>query len=400
LTRYFWKNFFSLLLVFVAVAEWVCSAWLLSVFAGILVPVWLHVAAPVALYFLNRSIVRRPPRAHGLLLTARRFYTGVAFTSVFGFFFLVISGALWGALWSMLQALGLVGSVIPADAYEPVARVVGTLGLLGVFVAMAWGYLLGQRKLWINRFDVPITGLDTRLDGKTIAQISDIHLGQYMTAERMAGYVERINALDADLIVITGDITDGLHHARQTFPVLASLQARMGVYAILGNHDVATGTDDVVDALREHTDFTVLCDDAVRVESDGAGFDLVGLMDRGRDWARGLQHCEVLEGLVQGLDGARPTIVLSHRPDLFAQAADLGAALVLSGHTHGGQLGIPYGRRRTATLARFMTRYPRGTYRAGDSWLHVNLGLGVTGQPVRLATPREITVITLRSAVA
>jgi predicted MPP superfamily phosphohydrolase len=77
---------------------------------------------------------------------------------------------------------------------------------------------VGQRKLWINAFDLPVAGLDPRLDGLRIAQISDIHLGQYMPAERIGRYVERVNALGADLIVITGDITDGLAHAAATFP--------------------------------------------------------------------------------------------------------------------------------------------------------------------------------------
>jgi hypothetical protein len=92
-----------------------------------------------------------------------------------------------------------------------------------------------------------------------------------------------------------------------------------------------------------------------------------------------------------------PSILLTHRPDLFEQAAKLGIPLVLAGHTHGGQLAIRLRRGRVASLAHFMTRYPRGTYRRGDSVLHVNLGLGVTAQPIRVASPREITVITLRS---
>jgi hypothetical protein len=397
LTRFFWANFFSLLLVFVAIAQWVCAAWLLGSLAGVSFPPWLHFVGPGSIYLLNRLIVARPlPRA-GAGLTARRAYTGVAFTCVFALMFLVVSGAAWSVLWSVLYATGLVGTVVAPETYGLVVRVGGTTVLVGVAAIMAWGYGIGARHLWVNRMELPIAGLDDSFDGKTIAQISDIHLGQFMTAERIGGYVDNVNALDADMIMITGDITDGLHHAHETFPVLGRLHARMGVYAILGNHDVATGASDVVDALHTHTDFTVLCDDTVAITEDGVGFDLIGLMDRGRDWARGLRESEILADLWDSADRERPKVVLSHRPDLFQHAADLGVGLVLSGHTHGGQLSLPVGRRRRASIARFMTRYPRGTYKDGDSWLHVNLGLGVTGQPVRVATPREITLITLRS---
>ncbi len=397
MTRFFWANFFSLLLVFVALAEWVCAAWLLSNLAGVSLPPWLHFVGPATIYFLNRLIVARPLPLAGPSLTARRAYTGLAFTCVFGFLFLMVGAVAWAALWSMLYATGQVGTVIAPETFNVVMGVGGTVVLLGVGAVMAWGYGVGSRHLWINRIDVPIAGLDAAFEGRTIAQISDIHLGQFMNAERITGYVNHINGLDADMIMITGDITDGLHHAHETFPALGGLTARMGVFAILGNHDVATGTDEVVHALRFHTDFTVLCDDTIAVtQDDGAGFDLIGLMDRGHDWARGLRESEILAELWASADSDRPKVILSHRPDLFGHAADLGAALVLSGHTHGGQLSLPIGRRRRASIARFMTRYPRGTYTSGESWLHVNLGLGVTGQPVRVATPREITLITLR----
>ena len=263
--------------------------------------------------------------------------------------------------------------------------------------AMAYGYAFGQRRLWINRFDLPVTGLDQRLDGRTIVQISDIHLGTYMPAERVERYVERVNALEPDLIVITGDITDGLAHAPETFRALGGLRGRYGVLAVLGNHDVYTGADEVEAALRTYTEFTVLRDQTTTVEIDGGRLAVVGLDDRGLDWARGLPECAVLERLWAELPDELPSLVLTHRPDLFGHAARLGATLVLAGHTHGGQLAIPWRRGRAATFARFMTRFPRGTYRHGDSVLHVNLGLGVTGQPVRVGTPREITAITLRT---
>jgi predicted MPP superfamily phosphohydrolase len=108
-----------------------------------------------------------------------------------------------------------------------------------------------------------------------------------------------------------------------------------------------------------------------------------------------------LDGLAAGLPDGEPWLLLSHRPDCFAQAARLGVSLMLSGHTHGGQLALPARvGRRARNLAEFITAFDRGTYRQGSSTLYVNRGLGFTGQKIRLFTPREVACIELRAAGA
>jgi hypothetical protein len=263
---------------------------------------------------------------------------------------------------------------------------------------MAYGYGLGQRKVWVNRLEVEMPGLASSMDGLRVVQISDIHLGGFTPVSTLARYIEQVNELEPDIVVITGDITDGVAHAAETFPVLGRLRARLGVVAILGNHDVYSGASAVAKLLGRYTGIRVLVDENLRIDDRGGSLWIVGLLDRGRDWARGLAECEIFERLYREVPSGAPAVVLSHRPDLFDHAVRLGAPLVLSGHTHGGQLAIPWRRGQALTLARFMTRYPRGSYRRGNSLLHVNLGLGVTAQPVRVATPREITVISLRRA--
>ncbi|MFN2378200.1 MAG: hypothetical protein ABR538_16850, partial [Candidatus Binatia bacterium] len=111
---------------------------------------------------------------------------------------------------------------------------------------------------------------------------------------------------------------------------------------------------------------------------------------------RGVREHDAVPPLAAAVPDEEASVLLSHRPDLFAQAASLGIGLVLSGHTHGGQLALPWPAARPSSLASFISDFPRGTYRLGRSTLHVNLGLGVTGQPVRVFSPREITLITLR----
>jgi predicted MPP superfamily phosphohydrolase len=162
----------------------------------------------------------------------------------------------------------------------------------------------------------------------------------------------------------------------------------------LGNHDVAAGAAAVTAALRHHTSFTVLRNARTELVVDDAVLAVVGVDDRGRDWARGVPEHPALPPLARGL--GRPFIVLSHRPDCFPQAAALGASLVLSGHTHGGQLGLPW-RRRVRNLAEFITAFDRGVFTHGDATLVVSCGLGFTGQPIRLFTPREISVLELRA---
>jgi len=400
LIRYFWSHFFSILLAFVALAEWICTAWVAVHVLG-LSPGWpIHLTAPLLIYVLNRWVLGARSRVSRLRRRSdviRRVYTGVAFASIFGTVFLALVGALWGTAWAGVQ---LASTVHPDLSLQPIteaAVMLGTAGLFGVAGAIAYGYGIGQRRLSIVDLEVSLQGLAPADDGLRVVQISDLHLGQYMTVERLAGYVERVNALDPDLVCITGDITDGLEHADSTFPVLDGLRARLGVFAILGNHDVYTGADAVTEALRARTSIRVLRDEVVAVPVRAGCLYLLGLDDRGRDWAHGVRDHPTLEGLVAQVPQGEAYIVLSHRPDAFDHAARLGVGLTLAGHTHGGQLALPWFGATNPSLAHFISDYPRGTFAIGSSIMHVNVGLGVTGQPVRLATPREITVVTLRS---
>jgi predicted MPP superfamily phosphohydrolase len=395
-TGLFWNHFFALLLLAIALAEWLCATRLLASIGGLRLPAEAHLLGPALIYAFNRRILSRvqptSPRSRRL----RQAYTAFAFTSVFGLLFLALTGLLWSVVWAGLQAIELAGLSLSVEPVSRMADLLATGGLLSIGGAMAYGYGLGQRKVWVNRFEVPMPGLASSMDGLRLIQISDIHLGGFTPVSTLARYVEQVNQLEPDLVVITGDITDGVAHAAETFPVLGQLRGRLGVVAILGNHDVYSGASAVRKLLGHYTGIRVLVDENLRVDDSDGSLWIVGLLDRGRDWARGLTECRIFEGLYRELPAGAPAVVLSHRPDLFDQAARLGAPLVLSGHTHGGQLAIPWRRGRALTLARFMTRYPRGSYRQGKSLLHVNLGLGVTGQPVRVATPREITEITLR----
>lgn len=388
----FFRSFFRLLVAFVAVAEWASVAWVLFV-AGVRVPAIVHVFAPCAIYLLNGRILRRQSPAHPLGEAAQRGYVAVAFTSIFCALFLALAGIVWTVLALVTLPFG------PLPMLDRVYFVLANVGFATVAALLLYGYTLGGRQLAVTRLRVPVRGLPPALHGFRIVQLSDLHIGQHLGLGELATHVERVNALEPDLVCLTGDLVDRAETCARAFPTLAGLRARHGVCVTLGNHDFYAGADGVTAALRRLTSFTVLRDDLVRIERDDAALTVVGVDDLGRDWARGVLEHPALPSLAAGVPSGEPFIVMSHRPDCFPQAARLGAALTLSGHTHGGQLALPsWLGRKARNLAEFITEFDRGLYRRGDATLYVNRGLGFTGQKVRLFTAREIACFELVAA--
>ena len=383
--RAFFRSFFRLLLGFIALAEWASAAWVLFV-AGVHVPRAAHLLAPLAIYALNRWIITRPRHARPVTGTLVRVYVPVAFSSIFLALFLALAGALWGVG-------ALVGGPHLARAYYWLVNA----GFATVAGLLFYGYTFGRRQLAVSHLEVPVRGLPSTLDGLRLVHLSDLHIGAHLDLAELGEHVERVNALAPDLICVTGDLVDRPETCAEAFPTLAGLSARHGVFVTLGNHDFYAGADTVTAALRRLTPFRVLRDERVEVAIGGAVLTLLGIDDLGRDWARGVLEHPALPPLAAGVTAGRPFIVLSHRPDCFPQAARLGAALMLSGHTHGGQLALPWPGRRTRNLAEFISAFDRGLYRDGDATLYVNRGLGFTGQKIRLFTPREIACLTLRA---
>jgi len=405
--RWFFAHFFSLLIAAISLSQWVVIAWCAAQVTAALPP-WLHLAAPAAIYALNRSLVlsarhgRRRRRTAGIL---PRLYYASAFTSVFCVAFLLGSGAVWATLKAVAAVFAMQaqaqGAIVSTSAtLDWGFRWLLNAGLLAIASAFAYGYTFGQRRLTVTRLTLPLRG-GVALAGLRIAQISDLHIGDNLDADELRRFVSSVNALDPDMVCITGDIADSARAPLDDYlPILAGLQARHGVFTILGNHDHAAGADRVTAALRRCSTFTVLRDEVATVTINGERLRVVGLDDHGRDWARGITHVRFLAGVLPAIPPGDPVIVLSHRPDVFPQAARGGAALTLAGHTHGGQLALPSFRGRSRNLAEFITRFDRGLYERDGAYLYVNSGLGVTGQRIRLCTPREITLIEVQGAEA
>lgn len=274
-------------------------------------------------------------------------------------------------------------------------RAISSIVVAGLGGSLAWGFWYGARNLEVTLVEIRIPGLNEALRGLRVAHLSDLHIGNGTEDARLAAIIERTNALAVDLIVITGDLFDhDPRHLAAGASQLGRLRARLGVFAVLGNHDLMTGKEQVAEALSRYAPkLRLLRDECVRLPSD-APLHLAGVDDPGRDWTEHGHGLATIAKLAADAPSDGPMLLLVHRPDAFAQAAALGFRLVLAGHFHGGQLAVPIGDGRW-NAARFLTPYHRGLYRLGESTLYVSRGLGFAGPRVRFGSRPEIAVLEL-----
>ncbi|WP_394833853.1 metallophosphoesterase [Pendulispora rubella] len=268
----------------------------------------------------------------------------------------------------------------------------GATVLAGTGSALGWGIVRGRHAFEIEEVPVRIVGLPRALDGYTIAQVSDIHVGLFVGDRELREGFERVLQTKPDLIVATGDLVDhDEHYIAQMARALGSLggHPRDGVTAILGNHDYYTGAQDVLAGLRAAGVRTLVNEGLVLRGRDQGGFSLLGVADMFAIGSR--EEPPSLERALAMVPPDRPRILLAHQPQYFPVARGR-VALQLSGHTHGGQINPGF---RPASL--FM-RYLAGRYEEQGSTLWVNRGFGVAGPPSRVGAAPEVTKIILVSA--
>jgi len=242
----------------------------------------------------------------------------------------------------------------------------------------------------IEHVRIPIPNLPDALDGFRIVQISDIHYYTFTTLELVERAVEMANGLTPDLIVLTGDfVWHEVEHVFDLVPSLAQLNAKHGVYAGLGNHDHWTDVDVVSHAI-EQEGLPLLVNQGVPISVGKSILYLAGLDD---GWSGKPDHA----GAMAKYPGDAITILMMHEPDLAPRyAVDKRIQLQLSGHSHGGQVRLPfYG---ALMLPYLSWKYPMGLYNVDGMWLYTNRGLGTTNIPVRVNCAPEITELTLVNA--
>lgn len=298
---------------------------------------------------------------------------------------------LWkGRRWAWMSAVGAIVGVI-------------------LFLVIWWGALIGRNRLQVNEVTIEVPGLSADLDGLTIVQISDLHTGSFGNSNAFIDkLVDKINSLNPDVIVFTGDIVDC--RSQELKPHMASLsrlRAPMGVYSILGNHDYAhyarPGLDDAqlqadVDSLcmmESQMGWHMLNNSHVILGSDSIGLALIGVENIGEPPFKSYGD---LRAAYPTLSDRRPKVLLSHNPrhwhDSIAGVDSLRIDLTLSGHTHAMQCEVD-------GLSPSAWRYPEwsGLYDDGlGHYLYVNIGAGEVGFPARIGAAPEITLLTLKSA--
>jgi predicted MPP superfamily phosphohydrolase len=221
-----------------------------------------------------------------------------------------------------------------------------------------------------------------------VVQLTDIHAGIYMNREEMRRYADQAIALRPDLFVLTGDfISNSTVFLPGCLEEMARVRARYGTFATLGNHEHLWGSMNEIQAIFRQHQIPLLTNTHTVIQTEQGPFAVAGI----DDLVSGLPD---LDAALRGLDPATPTLLLSHHPEIFPQAAARGIPLTLSGHYHGGQvkLSLPGG---DLSMAHLWTPYPVGLYRINASHLYVSRGIGTTFTPVRLNAPPEVTLFHL-----
>ena len=268
-------------------------------------------------------------------------------------------------------------------------RGLATTGLVGVSAAATYAGLVEPRAYELTETDIFIRDLPPAFDGFRIAQLSDLHYSPIVPHTDVRRVVALAQSTGADLIALTGDYTTA--RASYVWPcaeTLATLHAPAGVWAVLGNHDHYTDAELTARALRRAR-IEVLDNAHTVITRGGESLQLVGV----DDWSWGKSDWE---RALRGVDASRPTILLSHQPAVLDLPQTEHVSLILSGHTHGGQVRLPF----VGAPVRFVNefKYLRGHYRRAATQLYVSRGTGAVGLPVRFGARPEVAVLRLRRA--
>ncbi len=273
--------------------------------------------------------------------------------------------------------------------------------------------LIEPRFVRVRRIPLVVQGLPSAFDGLTIAHLTDLHRSRAVSSEYLSECIATANALAPDLMIFTGDyLTSGIHLShhhphiahlirlffKETDPpdkmvhdcaqCMSQSRAKYGVFASLGNHDNWFNGDAVAHALQS-VGIPVLRNASQTIRINGEPLAIVGLGDY---WTDGVDVTQAFRNVDTPF-----SLVLMHNPDSFEDWSREGSHLILAGHTHGGQVVIPfYGPPHVPS--RYGQKYAHGLFARGDTQMYVNRGLGVIAPPVRFNCPPEIALLRLQKA--
>jgi predicted MPP superfamily phosphohydrolase len=309
---------------------------------------------------------------------------------------------------------------VPDPSRRTFFRTASVVAGAAPFLGVMYGYAAERLRYEVHRVEIPVTNLPPAMDGMRIVQISDIHLSSYMTRESVRRAVDMANDVGADLAVVTGDLVTGMHDSiYDCVDEVRRLYAPLGVYGCNGNHEIYARAEDLAERLYAQAGMKMLRRENAIIQYKGGQLNLIGV-DYQRERMPSGRKMQMLANVEPLIRRDMPNILLSHNPNSFNRAAELGIELSLAGHTHGGQVQVEI-LDVSLSPARFITDYVAGLYhrpllmpdqpkRMGETIklmpnapkglaaLYVNRGIGTVGAPVRLGAPPEITHIVLRSA--
>jgi len=266
------------------------------------------------------------------------------------------------------------------------------------FVAGAYGAFYERLNLEISHRRIKLPRLPKAFEGFRIAQLSDLHVGPFMTAEEIRRYVGIANGLKPDLVALTGDfVTWDPSTQSDVVEALAGVKAPFGVYGCLGNHEMWARVEDSIPRLFARRGIRSLRGERALIKSGGDVINLLGVDYQTRT-PMGPRGQRLVREYLQGVNGMMApdtaNILLSHNPNTFDRAAELGIDLSLAGHTHGGQLTLEFVH-PDLSPSRLITSYVRGWFEKPGGQLYVNRGIGTIFVPIRFGAPPEITVYEL-----
>jgi predicted MPP superfamily phosphohydrolase len=334
-----------------------------------------YTTIPLIVFLRGGGWTFYPTAAYRLLVIRPLLYVQTALP-------LVVGSAVLGLLVGAVGGHPLVGA-------RWFALVIGTMLAL-MFVI---GYV-GSRRLVVHELEASVPNLPPAFDGATIAQISDLHVGPQTSRRYLRRVVTAIDSFAPDIVAISGDqIDDRPGDVAHFAAAFAGLRAPLGVFLIVGNHDVYAGWDDVERELQANVPATRLVNDALPLRRDDAVIYLAGTGDPAGVQTHSRRVAPDIERTLARVPRGAPVIALAHNPALWPALADRGVALTLSGHTHWGQFSFP---KWGWSLASPFLEFAFGSYERGDSLLYISPGTGYWGLPFRIGAPAEVTHLTLR----
>lgn len=243
-------------------------------------------------------------------------------------------------------------------------------------------------RLTVEHHKIFLRRLPKAFDGLRVVQLSDIHHSPFTSREQIERAVDTANSLQPDIIALTGDyVSKERAYAAPCAELMGQLRARHGVYAVLGNHDHWTDAALITDLFRAEG-ITMLVNQGMRFEKDGAAIWLAGVDDT-------MVGLEDISLALAGAGEDEFKFLLAHNPIILRRAARAGVDLVLSGHTHGGQVNL---RPERSASGKPRRRLVKGLARRGETQIYVTRGLGTVVLPVRFGCPPEVSLLELRSA--